>query len=452
MTDRTTVSDAVDALAVGQHHRRLLVVTGCVLSFTAVEVLCISFALPALIDAWSLSGPAAGLLGSATLVGVMLGSWFGGWCADRFGRVVGLQWSVLCYSVFAGLTALSVGLYSAFAFRLLTGIGVGWATTIAVSYLIEHLPTRHRGKYIVYFETFWPVGTVLVVVLAWLTLDIAATGGRIYGVEAWRFVFVGATLPVLFLPVLRRLEETPYYLAANGHVEDANDRIREMTTARDGDVADITDTVEDRGRTNFARLFAPEFRWRTLLASLVWFGLNFGFYGVFIWLPDTLEAANLGGNLYEQLFLVAIAQLPGILSGAYLIDRIGRKYTIGSYLLLAGVCTFAFAAEVGDHALAISLDAVHPLLSLFLASFFLIGAWGPMLAYTAELFPTEVRGTGFGFVSGVGKIASICGPILAGILVTWGYFVALTPFTVGMVAGGALMLAFGIETMEKSLK
>jgi len=452
MTDRTTVSDAVDALAVGQYHRRLLIVTGCVLSFTTVEILSISFVLPALIDAWGLSGFAAGLLGSATLVGVMFGSWFGGWYADRFGRVVGLQWSVLCYSVFAGLTALSVGFYSAFVFRLLTGIGVGWATTIAVSYLIEHLPTRHRGKYIVYFETFWPIGTVLVVVLAWVILDIAATGGRIYGIEAWRFVFVGATLPVLFLPVLRRLEETPYYLAANGHVEDANARIREIATDRDGDVADITDAIEDRGSTSVTRLFAPEFRWRTLLAALVWFGLNFGYYGVFIWLPDTLEAANLGGNLYEQLFLVAVAQLPGILTGAYLIDRIGRKYTIGSCLLLAGVFTFAFAAEVGDHTLAVGLDIVHPLSSLFLASFFLIGAWGPMLAYTAELFPTEVRGTGFGFVSGIGKIASICGPILAGLLVTWGYFVALTPFTVGMVVGGVLMLAFGIETMEQSLK
>ncbi len=117
-------------------------------------------------------------------------------------------------------------------------------------------------------------------------------------------------------------------------------------------------------------------------------------------------------------------------------------YTIGGYLLLAGVFTFTFATELAGWSIA-GLEVVHPLLSLFLASFFLIGAWGPMLAYTAELFPTEVRGTGFGFASGIGKIASISGPIVAGLLVTWGYFVALTPFAIGMAAGAVLILTWG---------
>jgi putative MFS transporter len=452
MSERTTVSDAVDDLVVGQFHRRLLVITGCVLSFTAVEVLSISFVLPSLIDTWNLSGLAAGVLGSAALVGIMLGSWFGGWYADRFGRVSGLQLSVLCYSLFAGLTALSVGLYSAAVLRFLTGLGVGWATTTAVSYLTEHLPTRNRGKYVVYFEAFWPVGTVLIVGLAWLVLDIVPTDGAIYGIEAWRFVFVGAMFPALLIPVIRRLDETPYYLAATDRIEEANGRIRAIAGETDSDVVTITGTRDDRGSTSFRRLFSPGLRWRTLLASLVWFGINFGFYGVFIWLPDTLEAANLGGSIYEQLFLVAIAQLPGILSAAYLIDRVGRKITIGSYLLLAGVFTFAFATELGEFSLPLSPNAIHPLLSLFLASFFLIGAWGPMLAYTSELFPTEVRGLGFGFVNGMGKIASISGPILAGLLVEFGYFTALTPFAVGLVVGGALVLLFGVETMNRSLK
>ncbi|MEY7851073.1 MFS transporter [Natrarchaeobius sp. A-rgal3] len=452
MSDGTTVSDVVDDLSTGPFHRRLLLITGCALCFTAVEILSISFVLPVLIDSWSLSGLAAGLLGSSALVGIMFGSWFGGWYADRVGRVSGLQWAVLCYSLFAGLTALSLGFYSLFVFRLLTGFGVGWATTITVSYLSEHLPTRNRGRYIVYFEVFWPIGTILAVVLAWLCLDVLATDGTILGVASWRFVFVGASLPAFLVLVIRRLEETPYYLASSDRLDDANERIRDIAGENGGSPSAITATRSDRGDSaSFARLFSPGLRRRTILASLSWFGINFGFYGIFIWLPDTLEAANVGGDLYGQLFLVAIAQLPGILSAAYLIDRIGRTYTIGGYLLLAGVFTFTFAAELAGWSI-VGLDAVHPLLSLFFASFFLIGAWGPMLAYTAELFPTEVRATGFGFASGIGKIASISGPIVAGLLVTWGYFVALAPFAIGMAAGAILILAMGTETKDVSLR
>ncbi|WP_254533078.1 hypothetical protein [Natrinema gelatinilyticum] len=101
MADQTTASDAVDDLAVGPFHWRLLVATGSVLCFTAIEILPISFVLPAIIDPWRLSGLGAELLGSAALVGIVFGSGFEGWYADRFGRVFGFQWSVLCYSLFA---------------------------------------------------------------------------------------------------------------------------------------------------------------------------------------------------------------------------------------------------------------------------------------------------------------------------------------------------------------
>lgn len=88
---------------------------------------------------------------------------------------------------------------------------------------------------------------------------------------------------------------------------------------------------------------------------------------------------------------------------------------------------------------------------LLAASFFTLGAWGAIYAYTPELFPTETRATGNGFAGGVGKIAAVIGPILAGALVSSGYLVALLPLAVAFVLGGMVVFAFGRETMGEPL-
>ncbi|WP_435348593.1 MFS transporter [Haloarchaeobius sp. HRN-SO-5] len=453
MGESTTVSESVDSLSTGPFHRRLLALTGGVLSFAAVEILVISFVLPQLVSNWSLSGFEAGLLGSASLIGIMLGNWVGGWYGDRAGRVVALQWSVLGYSLCAALTALSVGFYSAFVFRLLTGVFVGGTIAVDVSYLTEHLPTDRRGRYLVYLEAFWPSGTLLSVLVAWLVLSAFSTGGTTFGIDSWRVLFLFAALPALATPILRRtLAETPYYLAGDGRLDAANDRIREMSRANGDEFHPVTEPGDDEGESaSFRRLFAPGLRGRTALVCVLWFGLNFGFYGVFIWLPSTFEAVPLGGSTYEQLFVVGAVQLPGVVSAALLVDRLGRRPTIGGYLFLSGIFMVLFADGLGSGSTLAAVVPLPPLASLFLSSFFLIGAWGPMFAYTVEVFPTSVRGTGFGFASGVGKIAAILGPVMAGALVPMGYRIALLPFGFGVALAGAVVLAVGPETRDEAL-
>lgn len=452
MADERSVGEALDAIPAGPFHRRLLLLTGTVLSFAAVEILLVSFVLPELVAAWDLSGLLAGLLGSASLVGMTGGSSVGGWYADRTGRVTALRWSVVGYAACAALTALSVGFYSAFLFRLLTGVFVGATISIDVSYLTEHLPDADRGKYLVYLEMFWPVGTLLTVGLAWLVLQVLAVDGRVGGIAAWRVLFLVAGLPGLVAPLLWQLSETPYYLASTGHLDTANERLRDIARSNGGagQFVPATAGVDEEGTAGFGRLFRPGLRARTALASAVWFGLNFGFYGLFIWLPTTLEVVSLAGSTYAQLFAVAAVQLPGVVSASLLVDRVGRRPTIGGYLLLSGAFMALFADALGE-SLVVGYVPLPPLGSLFLASFFLVGAWGASFAYTTELFPTRVRGTGFGFASAVGKVASIAGPVFVGALVPHGYRVALAPFGVTLLAAGVVVLAFGPETMNEAL-
>jgi putative MFS transporter len=460
-SESVSVSQVLDRIPVGRFHRRLLAICGSAWAFDGMEVIIISFTLPVLIGAWGLSGLSAGLLGSASLMGMILGNWGWGWYADHRGRVDAFQWTVLMYSVFAGLTALAVGFYSGFALRFLTGVGLGGALAVDTSYLSEHLPTERRGRYLVYLDAFWPVGNILAVALAWLFLSaLSSPAGTVAipgigAVAGWRLLFASAAFPALLVFVIRsQLHETPYYLARTGDVEGANDRIRAIAEENDEEYQPIdADTVVETPAADFSRLFESDLRRRTVMIATAWFAINFGYYGVFIWLPQTVGAAGVVGNIYLYFLLIAVVQLPGYFSAAYLVERIGRKPTLGTYLVLSGVFTFVFAASMpGVSILGLNVSGFWPFLGgLLAASFFSLGAWGAIYAYTPELFPTEARATGNGFAGGVGKIAAVIGPILAGALVQVGYLAALLPLAVAFALGGLVVLAFGEETMGEPL-
>jgi putative MFS transporter len=455
-----TVAQVLDRIPVGRYHHRLLAICGSAWAFDGMEVILISFTLPVLIGAWGLGGLSAGLLGAASLMGMIAGNWAWGWYADRHGRKAAFQWTVLSYSVFAGLTALAVGFYSGFALRFLTGVGLGGALAVDTSYLSEHLPTDRRGRYLVYLDAFWPLGNLLAVGLAWLFLEGVTTGGTVslpvFGaVAGWRLLFVAAASPALLVFVIRRhLEETPYFLARQGRVEEANDRIRAIaeTNGREYEPIDA-DAVETGPSPGFARLFEADIRGQTLMIAAAWFAINFGYYGVFIWLPGTVGAAGVVGNVYLYFVAVALVQIPGYLSAAYLVEKVGRKPTLGTYLLASGLFTFVFAAAMpGVDLFGLGVSGVVPFLGgLLAASFFTLGAWGAIYAYTPELFPTEARATGNGFAGGVGKVAAVIGPVAAGALVETGYLAALAPLAAAFVVGGAVVLAFGEETRGEPL-
>ncbi len=471
MSREVTVSEVLDRIPVGRFHRRLLGICGSAWAFDGMEVILISFTLPVLSNAWGLTGIFEGLLGSASLMGMIAGNWIWGAYADTNGRKKAFEWTVLFYSVFTGLTALATGFYSGFGLRFLTGVGLGGALAVDTSYLSEHLPTQERGKYVVYLDAFWPLGNLLAVVLAWFFLSVVSSGGMIdvpfFGeVANWRVLFAAASFPALTVFVIRRgLSETPYYLALKGEIEAANDRIREIAEENGEEFTPISaEEVRETPSPGFSRLFESDLRKQTAMITTAWFGVNLGYYGVFIWLPSTVGAAGVVGNvtvggltfesIYLYFVLIAVVQFPGYFSAAYLVERIGRKPTLGSYLVLSGVFTFVFAVSMPDVSF-FGIGAESSLSSfiagLLGASFFALGAWGAIYAYTPELFPTEARATGNGFAGGVGKIGAVIGPILAGVLVGRGYLVALAPLAASFVLGGVVVLLLGRETKGEPL-
>ncbi|PSP84742.1 MFS transporter [Halobacteriales archaeon QS_1_68_17] len=448
-----TVGDAIDEIPLGRFHRRLFLITGVLWAAMAVSVLGISFVLPTLIARWNLSGFAAGVLGSASLAGMMVGNTAGGWYADRAGRKRTLVVTVTVFPLFTALTALAVGLYSAVVLRFLTGVGLGGALVAGATYLAEYFPTENRGRYVTYLEAFFSVGSLVTVAAAWLVLRRLATDGTVWNVAAWRLYFAAGGIPILLaLAIYWYLPASPYFLASKGRTEAATERLASVARENDAAAPSVGGSLSV-GRSDEAglrRLFDVDLRGTTLLMAGLWFGVNLAYYGIFTWLPSTVQAAGYVDSLYRYLFVVAVFQLLGQVSAAYLIEVIGRKWTVGSYMLLGGAATYLFASAIPDGTTGTG-DQTLFTVGLFAMGFALFGAWAVLYAYTAEIFPTEVRSSGLGFAGTVGKVAATAGPVLFGTLVQFGYLAALAPVTVVLVVAGLVLLAVGRETKDRTL-
>jgi putative MFS transporter len=422
-------------------HRKAILVTGAAWTFVAMEILLVGFVAPIFAGLWNLDGTMQGLVNSAALAGSLCGSLVLGRAADRIGRRAIFQYSILWYAVFTALTALAWGPWSVMTFRFLAGLGLGGMLVVDPSMLTEYLPPQRRGRLLVFLDFWWPVGLLLATGLSYIFLG--PTFDR-FGDWSWRYLFLAAAFPAFLAFVVRRtLPESPYFLARQGRSGEAAEVLSEIT-GRPVEAAELTAPPAEP-RSSVRDLFAERLRGRAVTTALIWIALNISYYGLFLWLPFVLQAEkDFHVDVYLLLTVSALSQFPGYAAAIWLVERVGRKPTLATFLLLGGVSAYAFA--VADS------QAVY-VTALVFVGFFNLGAWGAVYPYTSESFPTRLRSTAFGLMEGVGKAAAIAGPYIFGHLndatgsTTW----SLTFIAIIMAAGGAVAAIFGRETRGANL-
>ena len=430
-----TFDEIIDRIGFGAFQYKLLAICGAGWAADAMEVLLISYTLPAVIKEWGLTTAQAGFIGTTIFLGMLAGAWFWGTISDYIGRKAGFQATVLIDSVFGFFSALSPSYLWLALLRGLTGFGVGGTLPVDYSIFAEYLPTKRRGRYLVYLESFWALGTIVAAGLAWWIVPR-------YG---WRVLLAISALPGVIIYFIRRyIPESPRYMLVEGRTEEAREVLRRVAFENKAEVTigPIKGEVRER-KVTISALWMSKFARTTLMLWIAWFCISLGYYGVFIWLPKIfVDRGFTFLKTFQYIFLMALAQLPGYFSAAYLVERIGRKKTLGIYLLLSGAFTYFFAV-------AESLPMIVG--SAVLMSFFCLGAWGSLYAYTPELYPTEIRSTGMGWASGMARIAGSLAPMLGGMLLPISLIVPLSLYTAAFAIGGLAVLVLGVETRGKPL-
>lgn len=415
--------------------KRIIAITGFAWTFVAMEILLISFVLSAIQGEWHFDEFTFGVLASATLAGSFIGSLILGRVSDTHGRRIVFQFSVLWYCILTALTAASWNIESLFALRFLAGLGLGGMLVVDPAMLSEFLPPQSRGRFLVFLDFFWPIGFLFALALSFIFL--VELGG------AWRLLFIAAAFPAFIAFVFRWVvPESPYYLARSGRMEEAS-KVLSKVTGKKVDASDIEREAAGQ-RMPMSSLFRREFRRSSWVTIAVWIALNFSYYGLFLWLPTVLPA-NRGfdpGNVYVNLVYSAFAQFPGYLTSMFLVEKWGRRSTLAAFLILGGLSGYVFATAT---------TYTTFLAGLFFVSFFNLGAWGAVYPYTAELFPTQLRATGFGLAEGVGKVTAILAPIAFGVLLaaSGNVIAPLTSVAVLMLVGGVIAVTVGRETKGK---
>ncbi len=443
-TATRTVEEVLREGGFTSFHRKVVLLTGFAWTFVAFEIIVISLVVEPVLGTFGVtkaSDPVlVGTVAAATLVGSFVGSLVLGRLSDTRGRRRIFLASILWYSAFTAATALSWDPWSVFGFRLLAGLGLGGMLVVDPAVLSELLPPQSRGRFMVLLDFFWPLGFLLAIAFWWVFI---IQGVTVAGIEGWRILFVVAAFPALVAAAARLLiPESPFYYARHGSLNKAAAVLARIT----GKTVDAATLSAEQAvpRAPLTALFSGPLARRSLVTIVTWIALNFSYYGLFLWLPLVLPdfgVAELTQINYVAWFLIAsaLAQFPGYLASMVLVDRWGRKRTLALFLILGGVSGYLFAT-------ATSFLVV--LASLVLVSFFNLGAWGAVYAYTPELFPTQYRATGFGMAEGVGKVTSIAGPVMFGFLLayTGGIVAPLTAIAVVMVLGGAFLATVGPET------
>ncbi|MFD1715069.1 MFS transporter [Amnibacterium flavum] len=434
MTSTTTArtrSQRLDALPWTRKHFRLLGGSGIGWALDAMDVGLISFVIAQLVVVWNVEAADLSWVASAGFLGMAIGASVGGLLADKIGRRQVFALTLLVYGLFTGLSALSWSIAALVALRFLVGLGLGAELPIASTLVSEFAPARIRGRIVVILESFWAVGWTAAAVIGYFVVPTSDDG--------WRWALAFGAVPAVYAIFVRLgLPESVRFLESKGRHAEAEKVVRDFESA--AGVASPPEVAEPSTPPAatvrpLATLFGSALRRRTLSLWLVWFCVNFAYYGAFIWLPTLLVAQGFSlVRSFEYTLIITLAQLPGYAVSAWLVEKWGRRVTLAVFLLGSAVAAGLFGTA-GD------VTAILVFGSLM--SFFNLGAWGALYAVTPEIYPTRVRGTGAGWAAGFGRLASIIAPLcvpgllaLGGVVLPFGVFAAV--FAVAAI--GALML------------
>ena len=433
------ILEYLEKTGVSLFHIKLLAICFAVYGLAAMNVMLISVVLPVIKLEWKLDPFITGVILASGFLGMFIGAVMSGYLSDVIGRKKTLIIMVTIASLFTAMNALSPDPAVLSLLRIISGVGLGGTLVLPGVYLSEYVPSRYRGRFVGLTETAW----------VWGVLGSILAGYFILPVYGWRLTFATALLPLILLPFIAKyLPESIRYLLERKNIPELKKILKSL-----GFPVDNLKYIEIKYvKLTFIKalreLFSSKYWYRTILLWILWSSLVYTYYGIFLWLPS-IYYSKLGFKIVKTLkwtLIVTLAQIPGYYSAVLLLDKVGRKPILSTYLLIAG---FACLLMSTAH------DINSVLLYSAIISFFNLGAWSALYTYTPELYPTRIRGTGAGAASSVGRIACVLAPAVTGYLMAiageeliWAFAVFAL---VHWIASFAVIL-LGEETKGKTLE
>ncbi|GJD61274.1 MFS transporter [Methylobacterium frigidaeris] len=334
-----------------------------------------------IIKLWSVDAGTAGLAATVTLLASALGGWLAGYLADRIGRVLTLQITILWFSFFSLVCAFAQDFSQLLIARALLGLGFGGEWAAGAVLMGETIRAQYRGRAVGSVQSGWAIGWGMAVLAQAVLFSVLPPE------TAWRWMFVIGAAPALLVFYLRRYVEEP--------------KVAAETRARAKAAGDSPAIWE---------IFSGPLLRTTLLASLMSAGCQGGYYAITTWLPRFLTTERGLSIVSSTGYLAAliVGSFAGYLAGAWLADRLGRRPLFLIFSLGAIAVVLVYTQLPLSNAVLWVLG--------FPLGFFASGYFSGMGAFLTELYPTRLRGSGQGFCYNFGRGIGALFPALVGYL------------------------------------
>ncbi|QQE74392.1 MFS transporter [Brevibacillus composti] len=397
---------------------KALIAAGSGWALDAMDVMLYSMILVHVMNDLQMGQTTAGFLATLTLLSSAVGGILFGMVADRYGRTKSLMISIFVYSLFTFLCGFSQTVTQLAVFRLLLGLGMGGEWVAGAALITETWDAKHRGKAMGLVQSAWAIGYALAAIVA----------GVISPLWGWRGVFFFGIVPALVAIWIRKGTEEP-----------------EIWEKMKKDAA-----AKEKGKPKLMELFSSKvFRW-TLLGAVLSVCAQFGYWGLFTWIPTYLgspiEKGGAGLDIMKSTTWIVIMQSGawlGYVSFGFLADKIGRRKTFILFFALAALLV-PFYGMSGDPTWLLILG---PFVAFFGSGYF--SGFGAVLA---ELFPTEIRATGQGFCYNFGRGIAATAPTVVGFMASSiGLGAAFGFLSISFALAALLVFFFLPETLGKQL-
>ncbi|KMS97142.1 hypothetical protein BVRB_7g178070 [Beta vulgaris subsp. vulgaris] len=473
-TETFTVDDALIAMGFGKFQVYLLVYAGMGWISEAMEMMLLSFVGPAVQAEWGLSSNKESMITSVVFAGMLIGSYSWGVVSDKFGRRNGFFITAIFTSTAGFCSGFAPNYTALIILRFFVGLGLGGGPVLS-SWLLEFIPAPRRGTWMSVFSAFWTVGTLLEASLAWIVMPTLG----------WRWLLAFSAVPSAVLLIFyTTAPESPRYLCRRGRTDEALEileRIAKLNHAElpsgllvsDHEVAKVTDLPSEdayllsqnkaengtsdnmdfnvQKEASVFTLFSPPLLRSTLLLWVVFIGNAFSYYGLVLLTtelsnkdntcPSTHTRSESGKSVdvnYRDVFITSLAEFPGLLLSAAMVDKLGRKVSMASMFFLC--CLFLLPLAFNQ-----SGGLVTPL--LFGARICITATFTIVYIYAPEIYPTSVRTTGVGVASSMGRIGGMTCPLVAVSLIHGCHrTAAILLFEAVIFVSGVCVMFFPIET------
>ncbi len=350
------------------------------------DMVVISGAEKTIQSLWGLGVGLHGIAMASALYGAVIGSLFGSWPTDRFGRRKTLLWIGVLYLISAIGSAFAPNVYLFIAARFIGGLGIGISTVAAPLYIAEIAPPKYRGLLAGMFQFNIVFGILIAYASNWLLAGM--------GENAWRWMLGVAAIPsVIYAVLCFGIPESPRWLLVRGKREQGIQVLKKIQPeASANEINSLADQMANAStQTKATGFWSRPLLKPILLAFLIaFFNQLSGINAILYFAPRIFEMAGLGAQAaLLQSVGIGVTNLVFTFVGLWLIDRLGRRTLlyIGSFGYIISLSLVAWAFFTAHYAI------VPACIFGFIAAH-AIGQGTVIWVFIAEIFPNRYRAEG----------------------------------------------------------